>query len=63
MCKVNKIYDFPFEKHMDKTVNQIRELLQLDMGQLAACYRKEISMIADSKESMRLQNILEGGNL
>jgi len=55
MSKVDQIYEFPFEDYMHQTVGEIRDRLGLDMAQLLKCYREEVAMIPNSKESKRLQ--------
>lgn len=53
-CKVREIYNFPFEDHLNDTINSLRERLSLNITNLQKVYRKEQDLLPNSTASKRL---------
>lgn len=49
-----KIYDFPFEDHMDWTLGQLRSTVNIDTHALKAAYAEEKALFPETKASKRL---------
>ncbi len=53
-CRVEKIYDFPFEEHFDDKLGDLREQIGINKDKLRTVYRKEQELLPDSIASRRL---------
>ncbi len=53
-CKVLKIYEFPFENHINAKLSDIRNELSIDVQELKNIYRKERELLSNTKVSLRL---------
>jgi len=54
------IYNFPFEKHMYKTLGELRTILQIDKDLLRMTYKTETKFLPDTPESRRLIGVFNG---
>ncbi len=53
-CRVEKIYDFPFEEYMDWRLGDLRAHIGINKDKLRAVYRKEQKLFPEGKGSKRL---------
>lgn len=53
-CRVEKIYDFPFEDYMDWKLGDLRAFIGINKDKLRVLYRKEQKLFPESKASKRL---------
>lgn len=53
-CKVNEIYEFPFEHFKDEKIGKIRRKLGINITELKKIYAVERILLPNSKESKRL---------
>jgi hypothetical protein len=54
ICKVNEIYEFPFEHFKDEKISSIRRKLGINTSELKQIYKTEKIFLPNSKESKRL---------
>jgi hypothetical protein len=53
-CKVDKVYDFPFEDYHNYKLADLRSKLGLDIDDLKKIYKTEKTLLPDTKSSNRL---------
>jgi len=53
-CKVNEIYEFPFEHFKDEKIGNLRRKLGINIAELRKIYAVEKILLPNSKESKRL---------
>jgi hypothetical protein len=54
VCKVNEIYEFPFEHFKDEKIGNLRRKLGINISELRKIYAVEKILLPNSKESKRL---------
>jgi len=53
-CGVKRIYEFPVEDHIDKTMGELRSFIGINTEKLREVYAEEKELLPDSKASKRL---------
>ncbi len=53
-CAVSQLYEFPFERYLQRSIAEIRRIIGLDLHELQYIYQKERRIITDSIASKRL---------
>lgn len=53
-CAVDRIYNYPLEKHTEMTLGELRALFGIDSASLKKAYQRERFLIPDSTVSQRL---------
>lgn len=53
-CRIEKVYDFPFEEYMDWTLGDLREHIGVNKEKFLETYRKERALLPNTSASQRL---------
>ena len=54
VCKAERIFEFPFEKHEKKKISELRKKLGINVSELKRIYAAEKILLPKTKSSLRL---------